>query len=222
MDDDVGNHHSPVVAFDFVTEFIPQDVLHVKVHPLLQAAFAQQVHQEHLPEIALGLALAGNGVGQGTSLVANAAALLREDADHLFHGTAALGALLIGRFDMLAEFLEFFLDGFQQFAHALGAGFAKMLAVFSTEGLEGRPHLFQRLGRMLLFCLQHRLLGLLLDFQAAFQGRLLALKAGDFFLKDITPGFIVLHQGGILCRMAPFLQHQEDHRYDEQQQRYTE
>ena len=75
---------------------------------------------------------------------------------------------------------------------------------------------------MLLFCLQHRLLGLLLDFQAAFQGRLLALKAGDFFLKDITPGFVVLHQGGFLCRMAPFLQHQEDHRYDEQQQRYTE
>ena len=77
-----------------------------------------------------------------------------------------------------------------------------MLAVFGTEGLEGRPHLFQRLGRMLLFCLQHRLLGLLLDFQAAFQGRLLALEGGNFFLQDVPPSFVVLHQGGFLCRIA--------------------
>ena len=222
MDDDVGNHHPPVVAFDFVTEFIPQDVLHVKVHPLLQAAFAQQVHEEHLAEIALGLALARDGIGQGTGLVADAAALLREDADHFFHGTAAFGILFVGRFDMLAELLESFLDGLEQFTHALGTGLAEMFAVFGTEGLESRPHLFQRLGRMLLLCLQHGLLGLPLYLQTAFQSRLLTLEGGNFFLQDVPPGFIVLYQGGFLCRMAPFLQHQEDHRCDEQQQRYTE
>ena len=153
MDYYVGNQGAPVVTLDLVTEFIAYDSLHVEVHAFLQAALAQQVHQQHLPEISLGLALAGNGVGKGLGLVAYGLALLGKEMYHLFHRAAALGVLFVGTLDAFAELLELLLDGLQEFAYALRAGLAEVLAVLGAEGLENVAHLLKRLRRLVLLLL---------------------------------------------------------------------
>ena len=147
--DYVGYHGAAVIALDLVAELVDYNSLDVEIHPFLEAALAEQVHQQHLSEIALCLALAGDRIGKRLGLAAYVPALLAEQVYHLLHGAAALRVLLVGSLYAVAEFLEFFLYWFEKFPDALRTGLSEVLAVLCTQRLEGVAHFLQTLGSML-------------------------------------------------------------------------